>query len=131
MAAWIHWLEKLMGTKYKIIIAFWHIVLNHILCVNPVYTEAKNPIVSLSRLRVEENSDYTEITEVVQPVIELLVYSELAHVSKKPKVMFFANRDLVRPFIYYRKFDTLLTTRTPVCYLNSEKNCMELYLCPF
>ncbi len=58
-------------------------------CVDAVYTEAT---VSLCRLRaVEDNTNYTEILEVAQPVMELLVYSQLAQKSKKPKVLFFAN----------------------------------------
>ena len=58
-----------------------------ILAHSTVYTEAKNATVSLCRLhpRVEDNTTYSEITEVAQPVMELLVYSKLAHKSKKKK----------------------------------------------
>ena len=78
-------------------------------------TEAKNPTVSLSRQNVPAENKYPEITEVVQPVIELLAYSELAYKCKKPKFLFFfANRKLVRPFIYFRDADVLLTIQTPI-----------------
>ena len=62
--------------------------LQNLHCVDLVYAEGKNQTVSLCRLypRVEDNTIYTEIMEVAQPVIELLVYSKLAHISK---VIFF------------------------------------------
>ena len=92
------------------------------LCGCSVHRSKKTPTVSLSRQNVPTDNKYPEITKVVQPVIELLAYSELAYKCKKPKVLFFANRKLVRPFIYFRDADVLLTIQTPIPFLSSENS---------
>lgn len=51
-----------------------------------------------------------DINSVSQPVAEILSVSQI-HGIKEPVVLFYANRQVFRPFVYYKTADILLTTK--------------------
>ena len=78
-------------------------------CIVVKHTDFEDTI--LTRVNVGETKSFNERLQVVaQPVTQLLAMSHILPLDQ-PAVLFFANRCFVRPFIYYRSCDMMLTTR--------------------
>lgn len=56
-----------------------------------------------------------------QPVLELLAVSQVVKEREEPLVLFFASRRIIRPFLYFKKQDILLTTRTAFPWLQPDR----------
>ena len=65
-------------------------------------------------MRILEQDSVKDIQDVVQPVVQLLTLAQLNTSTKHPQphILFFANRNDVRPFLYYKEVDVMLTTTT-------------------
>ena len=56
-------------------------------------------------------SDTTELGVTAQAAIELLFVSQIMKQENSPKLLFVANRVFIRPFLYLKNVDILLTTK--------------------
>ena len=83
-------------------------------------SETKAPSHSLAANR-DMKFDSKDLVSVAQPVVEVLMSYKLRRSNKKPLLNFYANRSVVRPFIYFGDVDVLFTTRDPHSW-KDEKN---------
>lgn len=58
----------------------------------------------------ESSEAINDIQSVSQPVAEILIFSQIPTIIE-PVILFYANRQVLRPFIYYKNGDILLTTK--------------------
>lgn len=82
--------------------------------------EAKNYAVRQSgRLPDSRVPDETDLKTIYQPICELAAFSELCTFpcDEIPLINIFGSRYTFRPFLYFRKYDVLLTTSTPFTFL--------------
>ena len=83
-------------------------------------SETKAPSHSLAANR-DMKFDSKDLVSVAQPVVEVLMAYKLRRSNKKPLINFYANRSVVRPFIYFGDVDVLFTTQDPHSW-KDEKN---------
>ena len=70
--------------------------------------------------RETESVATTLLQGIAQPVLQLLSVSQLRRKKRdQPTVLFFANREMIRPFLYYKEQNILLTTETPFQWMKS------------
>lgn len=73
-------------------------------------TKQKSAALARSQPHNVSNEDIVEIDAVAQPVLQVLSLSVLKKDTKRPLLLFFANRNNIRPFVYYKDSDVFLTT---------------------
>ena len=73
------------------------------------------------------NSDFTGLVKqdmsLVQPMVELMAISEVCeHQNEEvPIINIFGNRQTIRPLLYFKKYDVMLTTPKPFTFMISSK----------
>lgn len=84
--------------------------------------EAKSPRVR-SRTKADE-----DLKMVYQPITEVCAVSELCTFGCKevPLLNLLGSQHTIRPFLYFKHYDVLLTTETPVTYKDGSGN-VDLY----
>ena len=84
-------------------------------------TKSANTVLATDRLLGESSKD---LATVVQPVVQL---ASVAHrFEQEPFVLFYATKEMVRPFIYYRSCDVMLAPSSSERWMNVKENKIEL-----
>ena len=76
------------------------------------FNEMEIPEVHQYSLRAEHG----ELKATLQPITEILAFSEFVHNCTAPIVLFYGSRNAFRPFIYFKNEDVLLTIQTSVTF---------------
>lgn len=75
--------------------------------------------------------DGEDLKSVYQPITELCALSEVCTYSDDskaiPLVNIFASRNTFRPFLYFKEYDVLLTTLTPITYVRKDKVAFDIH----
>lgn len=88
---------------------------------NVAMGETKNESTSFSRVR-----DSDLLANTAQPVLVLLSAAQAFQETSGPYLLFYANRYTIRPFIYYKSVDILLTTGKDIPWRNRDGSGLNI-----
>lgn len=95
-------------------------------------SEVKTAGVRLSgHLEHSRTPDGEDLKSVYQPITEVCALSEVCTYPEDskgiPLVNIFASRNTFRPFLYFKEYDVLLTTLTPITYVRKDKVAFDIH----